>query len=433
MLALAAIAAAVVVFYRRRVGELRAQGATLQRLVDDRTEALATRERLEHQLLHAQKMESVGRLAGGIAHDLNNMLTAVVGHAELMATDPALSEESRADVAEIHLAARRATDLTGQLLTFARKTKGSPRVLHVGELVQRVEKLLGRLLPEEITCTTESLEGPWMVRIDPGQLEQVVVNLAVNARDAMPTGGALRIRTRAVTLDVTVASEHPDLTPGDYVVLEVQDTGAGMSPAVLARLFEPFFTTKALGKGTGLGLAVSYGIVKQGGGHILVDSREGQGSTFFVYLPRVAVGGGDDARPNPAQATTEMSRGTERILLVEDEAAVRAVAERTLRVLGYTVVSASDGVEAIEILETSSGDFAVVLTDVRMPRLGGPELAIQVREQWPHVRIGFMSGYSEATSTGVPSTQELTMLLKPFTIAELATFVRSLLGEPPAR
>ncbi len=412
-------------FYRFRVGRLHEHSAMLQRLVDDRTEALATRERLEHELLHAQKMESVGRLAGGIAHDLNNMLTAVVGHAELMAFDTTLTDATRADVAEIHLAAKRATDLTAQLLTFARKQKGRPRLLSIGELILRVEKLVARLLPEEITCATEALEGEWSVRVDPGQLEQVVVNLAVNARDAMPAGGTLHIRSRAVTVDAAFSAKHPDLVPGDYVVLEVKDSGVGMAPDTLARLFEPFFTTKALGKGTGLGLAVSYGIITQYGGHILVDSLEGHGTTFSAYLPRDASTTGEtpaaDAEPQ------KQTRGSERILLVEDEETVRAVAERLLRTLGYTVVTAVDGQDALRVVEAARGDFALVLTDVRMPRLGGPELAAHLHTHWPAVRVAFMSGYTEPAPTGVGLPHDHAVLSKPFSITELAGFVRDTL------
>lgn len=408
--------------YRWRVGQLRSHAVMLQRLVDERTESLAARERLEHQLLHAQKLESVGRLAGGVAHDLNNLLTAILGHTELALAEPDVPEQLRADLGEVRTVSMRAANLTKQLLAFARKQVVQPKLLQLGDLAANIDTLVRRLLPENITFAILRSEGGWLVRADPSQIEQVVINLAVNARDAMPQGGRLTLRTRAVSADAAFVADHPQFAPGDYVLLEIEDTGIGMSRDVQSHLFEPFFTTKETGKGTGLGLATTFGIVTQSGGHILVESKEGAGSTFRVYLPRAA----GDIAADGASVPAKMPRGTERLLLVEDERAVRDVAERTLRSLGYVVNTASDGVEALEVLEAMHGGVQLVLTDMRMPRLGGLELADAVRERWPGLRVVCMSGHSEALLANDGARAAL-VLQKPFTAAELAACVRTTL------
>jgi CheY-like chemotaxis protein len=266
------------------------------------------------------------------------------------------------------------------------------------------------------------------VRADPSQVEQVILNLAINARDAMPAGGHLSLRTRPVTVDASFIEQHPQFAPGDYVVLEVADTGTGMTAEVQAHLFEPFFTTKDPGKGTGLGLATAYGIVTQNGGHILVQSQLGDGSVFRVYLPRSA---GDLA--NVAAAVPAlMPHGTERLLLVEDERSVREVAERTLRALGYVVTTAGDGLEALAALEAAHGNFALVLTDVRMPRCTGIELAERLHGPWPHLKVVFMSGHSEALLAQGAMRTGIVVLPKPFTASELAVCVRAALDTKPA-
>ena len=419
LLALLVIAVATAA-YRWRIGRLRAQAVFLQRIIDERTESLAARERLEHQLLHAQKLESVGRLAGGVAHDLNNLLTAILGHTELAMTEPDVPGHLRADLGEVRTVTIRAAALTRQLLAFARKQVVQPRLLRLGDLVSDVETLIRRLLVENVEFAREPLEGDWLVMADPNQVEQVIVNLALNARDAMPDGGCVTVRTRAVTLDADFTAAHPECTPGDYVLLEVADTGVGMSAEVQSHLFEPFFTTKEMGKGTGLGLATTFGIVKQSGGHILVESHVDRGSTFRVYLPRALGDLAVAASPLPGSAP----RGSEGLLLVEDEPAVRKVAERSLKALGYAVTTASDGVEALAILESARGDFRLVISDVRMPRLDGLALAARVRERWPDLKVVHMSGHSEALLTGAAAPGE-SVLRKPFTSAELAEFVRA--------
>ncbi len=425
---LAAVSVSATIGYRWRVGRLRSQSAFLQRVVDERTEALAERERLESQLLHAQKLESVGRLAGGVAHDLNNLLTAIFGHAELTLANPALPDGVRADVGEVVNAAERATNLTRQLLAFARKQVVQPRIVKVGVVVQNVEKLVRRLLNENIAFSIEVQEPNWSTFADPSQIEQVVLNLALNARDAMPEGGWLRMRVDAFVADRAFVQEFPEFTEGEYVLFEVSDTGTGMRPDVMAHLFEPFFTTKEPGKGTGLGLATSYGIVTQVGGHILVDSREGEGSRFRLYFPRSS---GDPA-PAVAMTPTAMPRGTERILLADDEPAVRDVTQRTLRALGYIVTTANDGIQALEALDRNRGNFDLLLTDLRMPRLGGLALAATVRKRWPLVPILYMSGHSEALLAGEAPADGYVLLRKPFTASELASTVRRALETPTA-
>ncbi|MDQ8153044.1 MAG: two-component regulator propeller domain-containing protein [Gemmatimonadota bacterium] len=414
------------VAYRWRVGILHRQAARLQTLVHERTEALAARERLEQQLLHAQKLESVGRLAGGVAHDLNNLLTAILGHAELALSEPDVPEHLRADLDEVRTVSMRAANLTRQLLAFARKQVVQPRVLRLGDLVAHTDVLVRRLLSENIVLHVEALEGDWAVRADPSQLEQVLLNLALNARDAMPQGGRLTIRTRAVALDAAFVDAHPGFAVGDHVVLEVADTGVGMSPEVQSHLFEPFFTTKEPGKGTGLGLATAFGIVSQNGGHIVVDTAEGEGSTFRVYFPRVE----GSVAPSVIAAPLVAPHGSERVLLVEDEQAVRDTVERTLRTLGYSVVTARDGLEALQVLEAEQARIDLVLTDVRMPQMGGIALAEEVRRRWPTLRLVFMSGHSEALVSGAPMLAGTMLLRKPFVAAELAVALRGALEAP---
>ncbi len=414
--------------YRWRVGRLRAHSAFLQRLVDERTESLAARERMEHQLLHTQKLESVGRLAGGVAHDLNNLLTAILGHTELALSEPDVPEHLRSDLAEVRAVSMRAANLTRQLLAFARKQVVQPRLLRLGDLAANAETLVRRLLSENIAFTIEALEGEWAVQADPSQVEQVIMNLALNARDAMPAGGQLTLRTQAAVVDASFVEAHPGFAPGEYVVLEVIDTGTGMPPDVQGHLFEPFFTTKEPGKGTGLGLATAFGIVTQNGGHILVQSQVGEGSTFRVYFPRTA----GDVMHVAAAVPALMPRGTERLLLVEDERAVREVAERTLRALGYVVTTAGDGEEAMGILHAAHGNFALVVTDVRMPKCGGIELAERLHAPWPHLRVIFMSGHSEALLAQGAMRAGIVVLPKPFTASELAVCVRAALDTKPA-
>jgi PAS domain S-box-containing protein len=405
------------------------------RLTDSRGEApqllvigqdISELRRLEHQLLLAQRMEGIGRLAGGIAHDFNNLLTAILGHAEMAQDDVAPTDPARGNIAEITRAAQRAADLTRQLLAFARRQIIEPRIVDLNGLVLNVDRMLRRLLGEDIELVTVQDPDLWRVRIDPGQFEQVLVNLAVNARDAMPAGGTLVIETRNVHLDEEFARQHATVQPGPHVLLAVSDTGVGMDAEVLAHIFEPFFTTKEVGKGTGLGLATCYGIVKQNRGSIWVDSERAIGTTFRIYLPRadaVVVG----AEPVEARVP-EQTRGTETVLLVEDEVLVRNLAADALRRHGYQVLSASTGVEALELASQMIHPIDVLVTDVVMPQMGGEQLAVRLLGERPSLKVLFISGYTDMAvlqhGTLIPGTA---LLQKPFTPGQLVHRVRQLL------
>ncbi len=380
-------------------------------------------KRLEAQYLQAQKMESVGRLAGGIAHDFNNLLTVINGRAELVSTGLAEGDPLRADVAEIHQAGERATALTRQLLAFSRKQVLKPEVLNLSTLVGNLQSMHQRLLGEDIALVVVPAHEVGCVRADPGQLEQVILNLSVNARDAMPTGGTLRIETRNVELDEAFAARQPSLVPGPHVMVTVSDTGVGMDEATRLRIFEPFFTTKEAGKGTGLGLATAYGIVTQSGGAIWVDSEPGRGTTFTICLPRVE----EVAQTaQPARVRT-VAPGTETILLVEDEAAVLRLAERILRAAGYTVLAASTSEEGLLELERHAGPVHLLLTDLVMPQIGGWELACRAGKLRPGLTVLYMSGYGEGRAFQEVLEAGAPLLRKPFSAESLARAVREVL------
>ncbi|HEX9610644.1 MAG TPA: response regulator [Gemmatimonadales bacterium] len=351
------------------------------------------RRSLEEQVIRAQKMEAVGRLAGGVAHDFNNILTAITGYTDLLLADLPADDPRRLDVDEIHHAAQRAAALTQQLLAFSRRQVMQPRVVDLNALVLDVENLLRRLIGEDLMLAAALAPELGHVRGDPGQLQQVIMNLAVNARDAMPEGGRLTIETRDVELDEAYAALHRDVLPGRYVLLAVSDTGSGMSEETQSHLFEPFFTTKELGKGTGLGLATVYGIVKQSGGHVWAYSELGHGTTFKIYLPRVD----EPAEPlaTRTRAAPESLRGTETILLVEDEAAVRAVTRLLLERNGYTVLVAPAGSAALALLDGGDVRVDLLLTDVVMPGMSGRELAERLASRCPGLRVVYMSGYTD--------------------------------------
>ena len=382
--------------------------------------------RLEHQLLLAQRMEGIGRLAGGIAHDFNNLLTAILGHAEMAQDDVSPTDPARGNIAEITRAAQRAADLTRQLLAFARRQIIEPRIVDLNGLVLNVDRMLRRLLGEDIELVTVQDPDLWRVRIDPGQFEQVLVNLAVNARDAMPTGGTLVIETRNVHLDEQFARQHTTVQAGPHVLLAVSDTGVGMDPEVLAHIFEPFFTTKEVGKGTGLGLATCYGIVKQNRGSIWVDSERAVGTTFRIYLPRAEAVLPTIELSEPRGA--EQTRGSETVLLVEDDVLVRNLAADALRRHGYQVLTASTGVEALDLAGQMRHPIEVLVTDVVMPQMGGEQLAVQMLSERPTLKVLFISGYADLAvlqhGTLVPGTA---MLQKPFTPGQLVHRVRELL------
>ena len=388
------------------------------------------RRALERQFLQAQKMEAVGRLAGGVAHDFNNLLTAILGYADLLLDGlPALSP-LRPDLEEIRKAANRAGGLTRQLLAFSRKQVLEMRVLDLNELVADMDKMLRRLLGEDIDVLTKLGSELGAVRADAGQLEQVIVNLAVNARDAMPDGGRLTIETRNAELDDSYVRAHVPVQPGRYVMLAVSDTGIGMSAETMSHVFEPFFTTKEPGKGTGLGLATVYGIVKQSGGYVWCYSERGEkgegGTTFKVYLPRV------DAPVDqfPARAVLPRTPGSETILLVEDEAALRALTRRLLEKHGYTVLEAGTADAALALARAHVGPIHLLLADVVLPGASGPTLAGELLSRRADLKVLFMSGYTEdaIVHRGVlaPNTA---FINKPFSGDNLAAKVRDVLDQ----
>jgi len=386
------------------------------------------RVQLEQQLRQAQKMEAVGRLAGGVAHDFNNILTAITGYADLLAEDLPAGDPRRQDAAEIRKAAERAAGLTRQLLAFSRQQVLQSRVLDPNALVSELEKMLHRLLGEDVRLATRLPPGVGHVKADPGQLEQVIMNLVVNSRDAMPNGGQLTIETANVELDEAYAREHYPARPGPYVMVAVSDTGTGMNDEVQAHLFEPFFTTKERGKGTGLGLATVYGIVQQSGGFIWVYSELGHGTTFKIYLPRVDEPTGATARETARE--TPVVGGTETVLLAEDEAPVRAVARQVLERHGYTVLEAPSAEAALDVAERYSGTIHLLLTDVIMPGLSGRDLAVRLATLRPEARVIYMSGYTDDAITrhGVLEPG-LAYVQKPFTPDIIARKVREVLDK----
>jgi len=389
------------------------------------------RKRLEQQLRQAQKMEAVGRLAGGVAHDFNNMLTIISGYSGLLIEHPGIIEPLRGYVEEIRSASGRAASLTRQLLAFSRQQVLAPRVLDLNSVVSNIQKMLKRLIGEDIDLVTALGESLWPIMADPGQLEQVLLNLAVNARDAMPEGGVVTIETANVKMDAASAQAHFPLKPGPYVLLTFSDTGVGMDAETQARIFEPFFTTKEIGKGTGLGLAMVYGIVKQSGGYIWVYSDVGKGATFKIYLPRTAVEVDD---PSSGRGRADAQRGTETLLLAEDDDSVRELVRNVLRENGYKVLEASRGEEALELSELFAGKIDLLVTDVVMPQMNGRELARRLLEQRPQLKVLYISGYAD-NSVFYPGGLDAggAFLQKPFTPEALARKVREVLGGPYRR
>jgi two-component system, cell cycle sensor histidine kinase and response regulator CckA len=382
------------------------------------------RKRLEEQLRQAQKMEAVGQLAGGVAHDFNNVLTAIFGYAELLTEEFPAESPARQDLEEIRKAASRASALTRQLLAFSRQQLLAPVVLSVNDLVEDVDKMLRRLVGEDVDLRLTLARNAGNVRADPGQLQQVIMNLVVNARDAMPTGGKLMIETADTELTEQYAGLHQPVIPGQYVMLAVSDTGVGMDAQTQARIFEPFFTTKETGKGTGLGLSTVYGIVKQSGGYIWVYSEPGHGTTFKVYMPRVDAPAEPQAPPREAATLS----GTETILLAEDDEILRPLAKGLLERLGYTVLDADSGARALAVAGAYTGAIQLLVSDVVMPGGSGRELARQLARSRPDARVLYISGYTDDAIVHHGMLEPgLNFLQKPFTPAALARKVREVL------
>jgi signal transduction histidine kinase/ActR/RegA family two-component response regulator len=395
-----------------------------------RKQAERAEETMRQQLMQAQKMEAVGRLAGGVAHDFNNILTAVIGYCDFALDQLREEDPLYRDIGEVKKAGVRASGLTRQLLAFSRKQVLEPRPVDLNEVATGLEKMLRRLIGEDIDLKLALAPALGTVMADPGQVEQVLLNLVVNARDAMPKGGKVTIETENALLDEAYADAHPDVRPGPYAAIAVSDTGCGMAREVLAHLFEPFFTTKETGKGTGLGLSTAYGIVKQSGGHISVYSEPGKGSTFRVFLPRTDRETVTEKKdPSPVAL-----RGTETVLVVEDDEVIRTIASRMLRAHGYTVLTAPDGDSALTVCGRSDAPVDLLLTDVVMPRMGGRDLADRLAALHPALRVLYMSGYTAGAIAdhGVLEAG-VALLQKPFAAEPLLRKVRQVLDGVTAR
>ncbi|OGP72670.1 MAG: hypothetical protein A2W09_01475 [Deltaproteobacteria bacterium RBG_16_50_11] len=392
------------------------------RMVEDITE----QKRLESNFLQVQKMETVGQLAGGIAHDFSNLLTVIKGYSQLSLGELKEGDPLKGNMEEIQRATERAMDLTRQLLVFSRRQVMDMKVLDLNAIITDLSRMLGYIIGEDIELITVLAEDLGRVKTDPGQIEQVILNLVVNARDAMPNGGNLAIETSNVELDEDYAHTHIQVTPNRYILLSVSDTGCGMTPEVMERIFEPLFTTKGKGKGTGLGLSTVYGIVKQSGGHIWAYSEPGQGSTFKIYLPRVEEEIDRDSR---RKDTGHVSSGNETVVLVEDDPSVRGLASRVLRQYGYTILEATDGDEAIQLGHDHLDEkIHLLLTDVVMPQMGGKELVKQFKTLHPEVKVLFISGYTDHAITHHPGFNPGEPFLgKPFSPTTLARKVRDVL------
>ncbi len=387
---------------------------------------VSERKRLEEQLLHAQKMEVIGRLAGGIAHDFNNLLMAIFNYLTLATKGLEPEHPSRAALAQVHEASNRAATLTRQLLTFARKQVAKPRVVSLREVVAGLEPMLRRLIAEDMVLTTRYNADTGNVRADPTQIEQVIMNLVVNARDAMPGGGTITLETDGVALDEAYCMTTVGASPGPHVTLTVTDTGTGMNKEVMSRIFEPFFTTKEPGKGTGLGLATCHGIVTQAGGHITVQSSPGAGTSIRVLLPRAD---GQPGRPPSVAKAMTVARGTETVLLAEDSGVVRDLMAAALRQAGYTVLAASRGSEALRLAQEHIGPINLLVTDRVMPGMSGKELAAAFVRVRGHVPVLFVTGGGEEDTARKDELGTAT-LVKPFTTDALLNRIRSMLDQP---
>jgi two-component system cell cycle sensor histidine kinase/response regulator CckA len=391
---------------------------------------MTEQRKLEAQFAQGQKMQAVGQLAGGVAHDFNNVLTAIIGFSDLLLLKHKPGDPSFSDIMSIKQSANRAAGLTRQLLAFSRRQTLRPQILEIPGHVDDLTVLLKRLIGEQITLSVEHGHAVWPVRADLVQLEQVVVNLVVNARDAMPNGGHITIKTSNVPESEAATLNHTGMPPADYVLIEVVDNGTGMPPEVMEKIFEPFFSTKELGKGTGLGLSTVYGIIKQTGGFIYPVSQVGKGTTFKIYLPRHVPTESEAPIARPVAAAVKDLTGHERILLVEDEDNVRSFSARALRTTGYEVFEADSGEQALEVLEEIDHKIDLMISDVVMPEMDGPALLIKVRERLPELKVIFVSGYAEENvRQDIADDQSVEFLAKPYSLDQINSKVKEVLGK----
>jgi two-component system cell cycle sensor histidine kinase/response regulator CckA len=382
------------------------------------------KKKLQAQLHHAQRLEAIGVLASGVAHDFNNLLTIICGYSEMLQGQTRPSDPAHGMLSEILKAGNNATALTRQLLAFGRKQVLSPRILDPNGLVEESEKMLRRLIGPDIELTTKLDPGVGSIKVDPSQIDRVLINLVVNARDAMPVGGTIVVAVQSIEVDAEMARRHVGASPGPYVLLTVKDSGCGMDEATISRIFEPFFTTKEVGKGTGLGLAMVHGIVAQSGGHIEVESAPGKGTCFRIFLPRV-----EAAAVCSLGLPVAAFRGSETVLLVEDDAAVRELCRLTLRSSGYTVLEAANGEQALQVTAARSGRIHVLVTDSVMPRMSGRALTERLIRDHPNLKVVYISGHlQDAVPASEVAAANTTFLQKPFAPGTLASAVRELLG-----
>ncbi|WP_196257646.1 cell cycle histidine kinase CckA [Pelagibacterium limicola] len=388
---------------------------------------MTEQRQLEAQFAQGMKMQAVGQLAGGVAHDFNNVLTAIIGFSELLLLKHRPSDPSFSDIMSIKQSANRAAGLVKQLLAFSRRQTLRPQILEIPQHVDDLTVLLKRLIGERVTLDVEHAADVWPVRADLVQLEQVIINLVVNARDAMPNGGAITLRTRNVLEAEATSFSYRGMPAADYVLIEVEDTGTGMTPEVMEKIFEPFFSTKELGKGTGLGLSMVYGIIKQTGGFIYPESEVGKGTTFRIFLPR-HIPAPDEVAAKQVAAPVKDLTGNERILIVEDEESVRAFSARALAVTGYEVFEAASGEEALEVLEEIDGQLDLMISDVVMPEMDGPTLLTEVRKKYPGLKVIFVSGYAEeSVRQGLADDRSVEFLPKPYSLDQINSKVKEVL------
>jgi signal transduction histidine kinase/CheY-like chemotaxis protein len=412
--------------HRQLAQEQELAAVSLAHALEDLQREMNRRHELEGQLVQSQKMEAVGRLAGGVAHDFNNLLTVILGYNEML-RDHIREDPIGLDFTlEVLQAAERASALTNQLLAFSRRQVAMPRVLDLNQVVRHIDRMLRRIIGEDVELQLRLAAEVSPVKADPSHIDQVIMNLAVNSRDAMPTGGSLTIETADVQLTEEYAGRHLGLAAGSYVMLAVSDTGTGMDALTKSRIFEPFFTTKEKGKGTGLGLSIVYGIVKQNGGEVLVYSEPGKGTTFKIYLP-IATGAADESRSSVAE--TDAIAATETILLVEDEHQVRNLTRAMLARRGYRILDASSAADALALARDTAKPIDLLLTDIVMPQANGWELATEIRAVRPGIKVLFMSGYTDSVvvKQGILRA-EMPFIQKPFTAAALHNKVREVLG-----